>query len=356
VTSDTRGEPIHRLPNRCYLSNTHFMAQSYDQPMDMRQLRYFVVVAEERSVTRAAERLHLTQPPLSAQLARLEHELGVRLLVRHRRGVDLTEAGAHLLERARRLLADADAAADSVRRLGEGRTGRLVCAFVATAGWTVLAELLRLYHAERPDVVLDLLEDSPDAVVEHVRSRRADLGAVYLPPTEPGTRAPARDEDLDVAVLRREPLVAVLPSAWPEAGRTGEPVDLGALSGRTFLAPEPGTWAGLRPHLAHACRLSGFEPQLRSVRQSHTVLALVGAGLGASVLPASVARAGAPRCVARPLARHVPVVELALLRRRAEQPTPQARHFLRLALATPEPDVLAPEHARHPARTRPDGG
>lgn len=322
----------------------------------MRRLQYFVVVAEERSVTRAAVRLHLTQPPLSAQLARLEHELGVRLLVRHRRGVDLTEAGAHLLERARRLLADAEAAADSVRRLGEGHTGRLACAFVSMAGWAVLADLLRLYHAERPDVVLDLLEDSPDAVVEHVRARRADLGAVYLPPVVAGTaREPARG-DVDVAVLRREPLVAVLPSAWAEAGQQSERVDLAALSGHTFLAPAPGTWSGLRPHLLNACRQSGFEPALRSVRQVHTVLALVDAGLGVSVLPASAARAAGPRTVLRPLARPVPVVELALLSRRGDQPSPQARHFLRLALATPEPDVLTPEHARGPVRARHDRG
>src|ERR671936_1449943 len=126
--------------------------------MDLRQLRYFVVVAEERSVTRAAARLHLTQPPLSAQLARLEHELGTPLLVRHRRGVDLTEAGRHLLDHARRLLAGVDAAADSVRRLGEGRAGRLSVAFVPAAAPTVLAPLLRRYHRDRPDVALELHE------------------------------------------------------------------------------------------------------------------------------------------------------------------------------------------------------
>jgi DNA-binding transcriptional LysR family regulator len=313
--------------------------------MDLRQLRYFVVVAEERSVTRAAVRLHLTQPPLSAQLARLEHELGAQLLIRHRRGVDLTEAGAHLLDSARRLLADADAAADSVRRLGEGRVGRLTCAFVSAAGVGGLAGLLRRYHAERPDVVLDFLEDGPDAVVEHVRARRADLALVYLPP--PGF-GPSHDAELDVAVVRREPLVAVLPAALAE--QVGDRVELSALADRTFLAPAPATWGGLRPHLLNACRLSGFEPTVRSVRLARTVVALTGAELGVSVLPASLpaslAGADGSGVVVRPLARHVPVSEMAVLRRRADQPSPALRHFLRLALATPEPDVLAPEHAR----------
>jgi DNA-binding transcriptional LysR family regulator len=309
--------------------------------MDLRQLRYFLVVAEERSVTRAASRLHLTQPPLSAQLARLEHELGVTLLVRHRRGVDLTEAGAHLLEHARRLLAGMDAATDSVRRLGEGRVGRLTVAFVSATAWTVLAPLLRGYHADRPDVVIDFLESGPDAVVEHVRARRADLGLLHLPP--PGVGA-THGQDLDVAVLQREPLVAVLPAAL--AATVGDRVDLAALADQTFLTPTRAVWSGLRPHLLNACRLSGFEPVLRDVELMHTAAAMVGAGLGVSVLPASVRQVAGPDVVVRPLARHVPVAETAVLRRRGDRPSPQVQHFLRLALATPEPDVLSPEHSR----------
>lgn len=309
--------------------------------MDLRQLRYFVVVAEERSVTRAAARLHLTQPPLSAQLARLEHELGVTLLVRHRRGVDLTEAGTHLLEHARRLLAGMDAATDSVRRLGEGRVGRLTVAFVSATAGAVLAQLLRRYHADRPDVAIHFLEDRADGVVEHVRARRADLGMVYLPP--PGVGA-GHGADLDVAVVHREPLVAVLPAAL--ASSVGDLVDLAALADQVFLSPAPATWGGLRPHLLNACRLSGFEPSVQSVELVSTVVALVAAGLGVSVLPASVTGVASAEVVVRSLSRHVPVVETAVLRRRADRPSPQVQQFLRLALATPEPDVLGPAHAR----------
>jgi DNA-binding transcriptional LysR family regulator len=309
--------------------------------MDLRQLRYFLVVAEERSVTRAATRLHLTQPPLSAQLARLEHELGVQLFVRHRRGVDLTEAGRHLVEHARRVLADVDSAAEAVRRTGQGRSGRLALAFVPAAAWSVLPPLLRRFHEARPEVQLRFLEAGTDAVAEHVRAGRADLGLVHL---APGGAASGVGPDLDVAVVRREPLVAVLPR-----DRAGDDrVDLAALAGEPFLCPAREVWGGLAQHLVGACRLAGFEPAFREVDLVQTAVALVGAGLGVSVLPASVERVCGPDAVTRPLARHVPVVETGLLRRRADEPSPPVQRFLRLALDTPEPDVLGPAFARTP--------
>lgn len=308
--------------------------------MDLRQLRYFLAVVEEGSVTRAAARLHLTQPPLSAQLARLEHELGVPLLVRHRRGVDATEAGRGLAEHARRLLADHDAAVETVRRTGQGRSGRLAVAFVSWTAWTVLPPLLRRFPAG-PD--LRLIEDTSDAVAAHVRERRADLGLVHLPP---GGAGGGVGPELDVAVVRREPLVAVLPADG--AVRYGERVELAELAAETFLVPARAGWGGLAPHVLGACRLSGFEPATREVGLAQTVVALVGAGLGVSVLPASAELQCGPDTITRPLARHVPVVETGLLRRRADPPTPAAQRFLRLALDAPEPDVLGPAFARRP--------
>lgn len=307
--------------------------------MDLRELRYFLAVAEERSVTRAATRLHLTQPPLSAQLQRLEHELGVELFVRHRRGVDLTEAGRRLVEHARRVLDDVDAAAIDVRRTGQGRSGRLTLAFVPATAWSVLPPLLRGFADTSPEVELRFLEAGTDAVAEHVRAGRADLGLVHLPP---GGAAGGVGPDLDVAVVRREPLVAVL----PQAPDLPERVDLATLADRPFLSPAREVWGGLAAHLVGACRLSGFEPTLREVDLVQTAVALVGAGLGVSVLPASAERVCGPDAATRPLARHVPVVETGLLRRRSDEPTAAVRHFLRLALATPEPDALGPAFAR----------
>jgi DNA-binding transcriptional LysR family regulator len=309
--------------------------------MDLRQLRYFLAVAEERSVTRAAARLHLTQPPLSAQLGRLEHELGVELFVRHRRGVDLTEAGRQLVEHARRVLADVEAAAESVRRTGQGRSGRLALAFAPALAWSVLPPLLHRFRTALPEVDVRFLEAGTDAVAEHVRARRADLGLVHL---APGGAAGGVGPDLDVAVVRREPLVAVLPR--DRAAMLGERVDLAELAGEPFVAPARELTGGLGAHVLGACRLSGFDPVLREVDLVQTVVALVGAGVGVSVLPASADRVCGPDVVTRPLARHVPVVETGLLRRRAEPPGPPVQRFLRLALDTPEPDVLGPAYAR----------
>jgi DNA-binding transcriptional LysR family regulator len=312
--------------------------------MDLRQLRYFMTVAEEHSVTRAAARLHLTQPPLTVQLSRLERELGVPLLIRHRRGVDLTDAGRYLATHARRLLAEVDALAESVRQLGEGRSGRLALAFDSATAWAPLPQLLERFRVDRPDVVLDVSEETADGVLEAVRLRRTDLGLVHLPPP---TVARTRDPQLDFAVVHREPLVAVLPAAL--ATQHGERADLAALAAQQFLAPAPGAWGGLQRHLVEACRQAGFEPNVRDVKLVPTVVALVGAGLGVSILPSSVRAVSGDKVAVLPLARHVPVVETAIVRRRDEPPAPPARHLLRLALSTPEPDMLAPELA--PART-----
>jgi DNA-binding transcriptional LysR family regulator len=142
-------------------------------------------------------------------------------------------------------------------------------------------------------------------------------------------------------------LVAVLPEAL--ATQHGERADLAALAAQQFLAPAPGAWGGLQRHLVEACRQAGFEPNVRDVKLVPTVVALVGAGLGVSILPSSVRAVRGDKVAVLPLARHVPVVETALVRRRDEPPAPPARHLLRLALSTPEPDMLAPELA--PART-----
>ena len=311
--------------------------------MDLKQLEYFLAVAEERSVTRAAVRLHLTQPPLSAQLARLEHELGVPLLIRHRRGVDLTEAGRVLAERARRLLAEAEAAAEEVTGTGQGRSGRLTVAFVAatarpcwcrccagsaTTGPTSGSGWWRTARTPSPGTCVSA---GPSSDCSTCRPPALPRGVGH---------------DLDVAVVRREPLVAVLPRE--AAARFGDRVDLGALADAEFLVPARAGSGSLAAHLVGACRLSGFDPVRREVQLVQTAVALVGAGAGVAVLPASAGELCGPDtgAVALPLTRHFPVVETGLLRRRSEPPTPPVRRFLRLALDTPEPDMLGPAFAR----------
>jgi DNA-binding transcriptional LysR family regulator len=310
--------------------------------MDLRRLRYFVVVAEERSISRAARRLHVAQPPLSAQLQGLERELGVPLFTRHRRGVELTAAGAELVLHANRLLGDVDAATEAVRLIGRGQTGRLALAFVPALAVSCLPGLLRLLRDDLPNVVLDLYQTDRDQVTQRVSAGHADAGLVYLSPDGPeiGTR------DLEVAVIDRVPMVAFVPHDHPMAA--GDRADLATLTDHTLLIPSLTGRGALVDGARHACRLTHIKPGAeRAVAGVSTTVGLVAAGLGIALLPANTPLL--PGVVALPLRQHLPPVETAVLWRRGEAATPVLARFLRLALSTPEPDVLGPDKARHPS-------
>jgi DNA-binding transcriptional LysR family regulator len=150
-----------------------------------RRLGYFVAVAEELSFTRAAQRLHMAQPPLSQQIALLEREIGTPLFDRSRRTIRLTPAGAALLPEARRLLGDLDETVRMVRGVGEGTTGRLTVGFVPSAINGVLPDLLREFRATHPAVELTLREMAPDALLRAVHDRRLDVAVLYLPISDP---------------------------------------------------------------------------------------------------------------------------------------------------------------------------
>lgn len=301
--------------------------------MDLRRLRYFMIVAEERSISRAARRLHIAQPPLSAQLQTLERELGVTLFTRHRRGVELTEAGAELAQHAGRLLGDVDAVAEAVRGVGSGAGGRLALAFVPALATSLLPGMLRRLRAEIPDVVLDLSAIDRDEVVQRVSARRADAGLTYLPGVVP--------IDLEVAVVDRVPLVAFVPS--DDSPTSTDRFDLGSVT--SLLVPGVNGRGALADAARAACRLAQVTPESqRSVPGVSTTVGLVAAGLGVALLPAHTP--SLPGVTVLPLRQHVPPVETAVLWRRAEPQSRVLGQFLRLALATPEPDVLGPEKSR----------
>lgn len=339
------------------MSNTRFTPQRYVLGMDLRRLRYFIVVAEERSISRAARRLHLAQPPLSAQLHSLERELGVALFTRHRRGVELTAAGAELAHHAHRLLADVDAVAEAVRGVGQGATGRLALAFVPALATSLLPGMVRRFRDDLPDVVLDLFQADRDQVTQRVVAGRSDAGLLYLspngalphadrlPPTDllPPAGPGDNTRDLEVAVVDRVPVVAFSPIGHPLAA--ADRFDLAGLVDHTLLVPSLTGRGALLDAARNACRLAdvtaGSERPVASVA---TTVGLVAAGLGVALLPANTPRL--PGMTVLPLRQHVPPVETAVLWRRGETPAPVLARFLRLALATPEPDVLGPDKAR----------
>src|SRR6476660_9383007 len=193
--------------------------------MDLRQLRYFVAVAEERHFGRAAERLHIAQPPLSQQIRRFEAELGEPLLYRTTRSVDLSPAGQVMLERGREILAAVDSAVDDARRAARGEYGHLAIGFTGSSTYEMLPSLAAALRRELPGIVLDLRgELLTPAQVAQLLDRTLDLGLL---------RPPVHERDLDTEVLRSEPLIAVLPESHPLAD--SEAVPLEQLSGQPLV-------------------------------------------------------------------------------------------------------------------------
>jgi DNA-binding transcriptional LysR family regulator len=284
--------------------------------MRLRRLTYFVAVADELSFTRAAERLHMAQPPLSQQIALLEKDLGATLFDRSRRAVRLTAAGAALLPEARRLLAELDDTARLVRRVAEGSVGRLSVGFVPSAINGVLSELLREFRAGDPDVELTLREQAPDALLRAVRDRTVDVAVLYLPVDDP---------DLVHRRLASEELLLALPEHHPAAARSR--VALADVADEPFVLPERHDVPGLLAAVDAAFADAGVTPRVaqRGVWLMQTVLGLVAAGIGLAIVPSSVAALGRTGVVLRHLDGDARRVDLAAVWRPDNASAPLAR-------------------------------
>ena len=242
--------------------------------MELRRLRYFVAVAEELSFNRAAQRLHISQPPLSNQIKQLEEELGVQLFKRSNRGVRLTEAGELLLEEARRIFIQLEQTARLVERVGSGKVGRLSLGFVPSATNEVLPRLLYEFRRRFPDVELFLHEMMPDQVVQRLHSRQIDVGFFYLP---------FDDSSLHITPVSREPLVVALPETHSLAK---EPeIDLRTLEREPFILPRRYEMPGLYGQVTEICRQAGFTPRAvqKDVWLMQTIVGLVASGIGVAL-------------------------------------------------------------------------
>ncbi|MDJ0852682.1 MAG: LysR substrate-binding domain-containing protein [Myxococcota bacterium] len=246
--------------------------------IEIRHLRSFLAVAEELHFGRAAERLHMTQPPLTRQIQQLEEALGdVPLFDRSRRRVALTEAGAALVDESRRLLDQLERAVERTRRVARGEAGRLRIGFISTADYTVLPALLETYRRRCPGVDVELLESTGDEQVRLLEEGSLDVG--ILIPAE-------RSAGLAWLPLYREPLVAVLPRRSPLARRRGA-LPVKALRGEPFvLFPRP-LAPSLYDEILATTRKAGFSPTIgQEARQMQTIIGLVAGGLGVSIVPA----------------------------------------------------------------------
>jgi DNA-binding transcriptional LysR family regulator len=248
--------------------------------LELRHLRYFVAVAEELHFGRAAARLRIAQPPLSQQIRRLETSLGVELLRRTRRRVELTEAGRLLLEGARPLIAQAEALERAMGRAARGDIGRLGVGFVGSVTQDVLPTLLRGFRDRHPEVVVTLSELSTLEQIEALRERR--IGAGLL-------RPPVGDPAVATMPLLEEPLVAALPDFHRLARR--RTVSISALADEPFVLIGREVNPAFHDDVVSACRAAGFSPDVvQEAGEMQTIMSVVAAGIGVSLVPASVER------------------------------------------------------------------
>jgi DNA-binding transcriptional LysR family regulator len=279
--------------------------------MDMRRLRYFVVVAEESSFSRAAERLHMAQPPLSHNIRQLEQELGVLLFERSNRGVWLTEAGELLLEEVRRMFAQLDQTVLAVQRVGQGQVGRLTLGFVPSSSNESLPPIVRAFRERFPGVELFLREMRPDHVVQQLHERQIDVGFVYLP---------LEDPSLNIEGITREPLVLALPEAHPLTSE--DQVELGALAEEPFVLPARyQRMPGLYGRVTEACRQAGFTPEAvqKDVWLMQTIVGLVAAGIGVALVPSSLQNIPRRGVVYKLVHGLSPTIELGMIWRRDDR-------------------------------------
>ncbi|GAA3685742.1 LysR substrate-binding domain-containing protein [Nocardioides ginsengisoli] len=282
----------------------------------LRHLHYFVTVAEERHFGRAAERLHMAQPPLSQQIRRLEAELGVTLFERTTRRVDLTAAGTAYLARAREILAQVGTAADEARQVAAGVVGRLAIGCVGSATYSLLPDLSRRLADELPGVDFAfrgemLVADQVDAL----RDGGIDLALL---------RPPVADGSLSVTPLREERLVVAVPATHRLARRRW--LRVGDLADADLIVHSAGRRSAMYGVVRTLFTEAGLTPRIRhEVGETSTLITLVAGGLGVAVVPEPVRALALAGVDYVPLARPAPTVELAVAHR-AERTEP---HLLR---------------------------
>lgn len=283
--------------------------------MDMRHLRCFVAVAEEMHFGRAAERLHLSQPPVSLAIKELEEELGVTLLERTSRRMSLTRAGEDALRDARAVLAAADTMRKRAREAAQGLMGTMSIGFISLPAYSFLPATLRQFTEDYQRVRVSLQEGTTDQILHDVESGSLDIGLVFSTPDLPGA--------LSSRLVQSEPLVVALPETHPLAG--GTRIALEKLSNERFLGFERHQGPLMFDAIVATCMRHGFSPKLFHARQMHTIVSLVSGGIGVALVPASVQALHREGVVYRSMKGEKTTVEtIAIWRRTDDSPLVKA--------------------------------
>lgn len=296
--------------------------------MDTRLLRYFLAIVEEGAISRAASRLHMTQPPLSAALAQLEKDLGVDLVTRTARGVVPTPAGQALTRYAYELLGSMDDVRERLKRINEGGTGDLRLAVVSPFLWGRLPELLTRFVAAAPEVDVSVSSPAPLDVLDAVRSGKTDLGVLSV--TEVAELRERYGHELHVARAGSFPLIAALP---PRFAGSPDPFDLTALDGETWIMGRSTLGVASLPEVAReAWRIYRIRPRRERIIESvPTAMPLIAADLGVALVPEPVSTMPGPDVLLRTVTQNLPSLEFAIVWSRKEEPTAVMRRFLSFA-------------------------
>lgn len=291
--------------------------------LELRHIRYFLAVADERNFTRAAARLGIGQPPLSQQIRDLEREIGAALFHRIPQGAELTEAGRAFLEVVRVIPDQVERAVRAARRAARGETGSLRVGFTGSAPFhPVVPDTIRAFKRSFPQVDLTLEEANTARLIAGLNDSLIDVAFL---------RSESLQSDgLQLRTLTEEPMLVVLPAAHPAA--KAERTDLALLKDEALILTPRGVGQTLYDTVVNACRRAGFEPILgQSAPQMGSVVNLVAAELGFSLVPASMAQLHVTGVVYREVDGPAPVARLALAQRRGETSV-VVRNFVARAL------------------------
>lgn len=248
--------------------------------LEINQLRCFIAVGEELHFGRAAERLHMTQPPLSRQIRLLEHQVGTPLLERTNRVVRFTAAGKAFFPEAARILRLAEEAAATARRVGKGDRGSIAIGFTAAFGYGLLPQLVRRLHQRAPNTSLTLKEMVTSEQLEALDAGQIDVGLMRPHPPH---------GNLATVLLGREALMLAVPQrdakSWPKRPT------LSCLHGKPFIAYSPYEASYFHHLVQHCLDRQGIKPDIVDyVPQIHTMLALVDSGVGVALTPETATR------------------------------------------------------------------
>ncbi|WP_310481507.1 LysR family transcriptional regulator [Chamaesiphon sp. VAR_48_metabat_403] len=259
--------------------------------MELRHLRYFSTVATELHFGRAAEKLHIAQPPLSKQIQDLEAELGFELFNRTKRSVSLTPAGKEFLTEVERIFQQLDRAIDIGRKTSRGELGQISIGFVGSATYNILPVMLQKFHDRYPNVRIELHELTTDRQLVWLREGRIDLGLI---------RPPIVERDLVSQVIFQESLVVVLPINHPSAML--DAIEVSSLAAEPFILFPRQLAPGLYDPIIAICQAVGFSPNVvQECIQMQTIVSLVSANMGISILPESIQSAQRQGVVYKPI-------------------------------------------------------